>query len=132
MTPESLAATYMGYIACLNRQDWDSLGHFVHDDVDYNGQRIGLSGYRQMLTRDFLAIPDLRFNVVLLVAQPPSIASRLAFDCTPSGVLFGLPVHGKRVQFAENVFYTFADGTVRSVWSIIDKSAIAEQVVTPA
>ena len=37
----SLSLVYRDYIACLNRQDWAELKHFVHDEVDYNGERIG-------------------------------------------------------------------------------------------
>ncbi len=128
MTKDDLSDIYRGYIACLNNQNWPNLGKFVHENVHYNGERIGLSGYREMLEGDFLAIPDLHFNIELLVAEQPRIASRLRFDCTPSGTLFGLPVNGRKVQFAENVFYEFLDGRIRNVWSIIDKAAIASQL----
>lgn len=128
VTPSDLAALYRGYIACLNAQDWDNLGRFVHEDVHYNGERTGLAGYRRMLEGDFRAIPDLFFDIALLVCEPPHAASRLHFDCTPAGTLFGLPVNGRRVSFAENVFYEFADGRVRTVWSVIDKAAIAAQL----
>lgn len=126
----NLSDIYRGYIACLNEQDWPNLGQFVDGEVHYNGQRIGLSGYREMLEGDFRAIPDLRFNVKLLVAEPPYLASRLAFDCTPVGTLFGLPVNGKRISFAENVFYQFRDGRIVNVWSVIDKAAIADQLTS--
>jgi predicted ester cyclase len=128
MTRGDLSDIYRGYIACLNNQDWPNLGMFVGEDVHYNGKRIGLSGYRAMLEGDFLAIPDLQFNIWLLISEPPRIASRLHFDCTPRGVLFGLPVNGRRVQFTENVFYEFLDGRIESVWSIIDKAAIESQL----
>ena len=128
MTSATLSDLYHRYIACLNAQDWDRLGEVVHADVDYNGTRIGLAGYRRLLEADFRAIPDLSFEIALLVAEPPTIASRLLFDCTPVGELFGLPVNGRRVQFSENVFYRFEDGRVREVWSVIDKAAIAAQL----
>ena len=128
MTPDDLAAIYRGYIACLNAEDWDGLGRFVGEEVVYNGAVIGLGGYRRMLEEDFRAIPDLRFAIELLVAEPPRIASRLQFDCTPAGLLFGLPVNGRRVRFAENVFYEFGGARIISVWSIIDKAAIAAQL----
>ena len=128
MTEKDLADLYGGYIACLNSQDWANLGQFVGEDVHYNGKRIGLSGYRQMLEGDFRAIPDLHFDIELLVCQPPRVASRLRFDCTPVGMLFGLPVNGKRVAFGENVFYEFRDGRIVDVWSIIDKAAIEAQL----
>lgn len=128
MTRADLSDVYRGYIACLNKQDWPNLGRFVHEDVHYNGERIGLSGYREMLEGDFRAIPDLYFDIQLLVSDPPRVASRLRFDCAPKGLLFGLPVNGKKVQFAESVFYDFLDGQIANVWSIIDKAAIVSQL----
>jgi predicted ester cyclase len=123
-----LAQIYQTYIACLNHQDWSNLGTFVDDSVVHNGRHIALSGYRTMLQDDFRAIPDLSFHVQLLVSEPPIIASRLQFDCTPTALLFGMPVNGKRVRFAENVFYEFRNDRIASVWSIIDKAAIAAQL----
>ena len=128
MTRADLSVAYRGYIACLNNQDWTNLGTFVHEDVHYNGKRIGLSGYREMLEADFRAIPDLYFDIQLLISEPPCVASRLRFDCTPKGSLFGFPVNGRKVQFAENVFYEFLDGQIAKVWSVIDKAAIASQL----
>ncbi|MBZ8134684.1 ester cyclase [Afifella sp. IM 167] len=128
MERDELVAAYRGYIACLNRQDWDELGRYVGEEVRYNGERVGLAGYRSMLEGDFRAIPDLRFHIELLVCDPPHVASRLAFDCTPVGVLFGVPVNGRRVRFEENVFYEFREGRIASVLSIIDKAAIAAQI----
>lgn len=128
MSRDLLADRYRGYIACLNGQDWDNLGNFVHERVRYNGEHIGLSGYREMLEGDFRAIPDLFFDIQLLICEPPRVASRLQFNCTPKGELFGLPINGRRVQFAENVFYEFLDGKIETVWSVIDKAAIESQL----
>ena len=123
-----LAVIYRAYIACLNRQDWPELGQFVDDGAIHNGRRLGLSGYRAMLERDFDDIPDLHFNIEMLVREPPYVASRLAFDCTPKGVFLGLPVNGKRVSFTENVIYAFRDDKIVEVWSVIDKTAIEAQL----
>jgi predicted ester cyclase len=128
MTNVDLAKIYRGYIACLNKQDWPNLEQFVREDVYYNSERIGLTGYREMLEGDFRAIPDLYFDIHLLICEPPRVASRLRFDCTPQGVLFGFPVNGKRVAFAENVFYEFRDDRIEKVWSVIDKAAIESQL----
>ena len=128
MIKTDLSDLYRDYIACLNKQDWPKLEQFVHDEVYYNGQRIGLSGYREMLERDFYEIPDLYFNIQLLISDPPYIASRLGFDCTPEGKFLGLPLHGKRVSFTENVFYEFRREKIDQVWSVIDKAAIEAQL----
>lgn len=128
MTPAQLSALYQGYIACLNAQNWSELGRFVDAEVRHNGRAFGLSGYRAMLENDFETIPDLQFHVALLVAEPPLIASRLSFDCSPKGNFLGLPVNGRKVQFTENVFYAFKDQKIVEVWSVLDKTAIEAQL----
>jgi predicted ester cyclase len=127
-TATALSAIYRDYIACLNRQDWPMLGQFVDDEVSYNGKQIGLSGYRALLENDFRAIPDLYFDVQMVMADPPHVASRLQFDCTPTGAFQGLPVDGQNVSFAENVFYAFRQAKILHVWSVIDKAAIEAQL----
>jgi predicted ester cyclase len=128
LTAEELRDRYRGYVDCLNRQDWRHLGDYVGDEVQRNGETLGLAGYRTMLEGDFAAIPDLVFKVDFIVSEPPTIAARLIFDCTPKGELFGLPVNGKRVSFTENVFYRFSDGKIDTVWSVIDQTAIKAQL----
>ena len=128
MTETPLSAIYRAYIACLNRQDWPSLHEFVQDDARHNGRDFRLAGYRAMLERDFEEIPDLQFAIELMVCEPPYVASRLKFDCRPKGLFLGLPVNGKRVVFAENVFYRFHSAKIAEVWSLIDKAAIEAQL----
>lgn len=124
-----LALAYRGYIDCLNAQDWGRLGDYVGDDVRYNGETIGLPGYRAMLERNYRDIPDLRFHIALLVCDAKTVAARLDFDCTPVGRFLGLDVNGRRVTFTENVFYEFALGKISKVWSVIDKAAVEAQLV---
>ncbi|OED14443.1 MULTISPECIES: ester cyclase [unclassified Burkholderia] len=128
MTDIDLATRYRAYIDCLNRQDWTALGEYVSDDVIHNDRPLGLAGYRAMLEQDFRDIPDLRFDIRLLVCEPPRVACRLRFACSPKGTFMGLAVDGRKVTFAENVFYEFHEGKIRQVWSVIDKAAIEKQL----
>ncbi|MNH89480.1 SnoaL-like polyketide cyclase [compost metagenome] len=125
---QDLEQIYSSYIDCLNRQDWLRLEDFVAADVVHNDRRFGLDGYSRMLESDFRAIPDLSFKIDLLVVDTQKVASRLVFDCTPVGQLFGLPVNGRRVRFSENVFYLFSEGRIVQVWSIIDTGVIEAQL----
>ncbi|MBV9390784.1 MAG: ester cyclase [Verrucomicrobia bacterium] len=128
MIKTDLSGVYRDYIACLNKQDWPKLERFVHQEVWRNDQRIGLAGYRKMLEKDFSEIQELHFDIQLLISDPPYIASRLAFDCSPKGRFLGLDVNGKRVSFKENVFYEFQNEKIWRVWSVIDKAAIESQL----
>lgn len=128
MTPSDLRDLYRGYIDCLNHQDWSNLGTFIDESGYYNGKLIGLSGYRAMLEKDFREIPDLQFNISVLIAEPPHIASRLDFVCTPASRFMGLDTGGRRISFSENVFYEFSGKKIATVWSVIDKQAIEAQL----
>ena len=127
-TEASFASLYKSYIDCLNQQDWESLGQFVDDRAIHNGKPLGLAGYRRMLLNDFETIPDLSFNIERLVIDPPYVASRLAFACSPKGEFLGLAINGRKVSFTENVIYEFRDGKIIEVWSVIDKHAIERQL----
>ncbi|SKB41561.1 MULTISPECIES: ester cyclase [Luteibacter] len=125
---DTLRDLYRAYIDCLNRRAWPELGRHVHDDVRYNGECVGLPGYRAMLERDVRDIPDLRFDIAFVMAEPPHIACRLRFDVTPAGRFMGVAVDGRRIAFNENVFYRFEAGRIVDVWSVIDKAAIEAQL----
>lgn len=123
-----LKQIYLDYIACLNSQDWPNLARFVAPDVTHNMMLLGLSGYRQMLEKNFEDIPDLKFNVEMMMSEPPHLAARLRFDCSPKGSFLGLPINGRHVSFHENVFYQFHDARIVRVLSVLDKVAIEEQL----
>ncbi len=126
----SLSNQYRAYIACLNDRNWSELGNYVASDVQHNGRSLGLAGYRNMLINDFEQIPDLFFRIGILTCEPPFVAARLEFDCSPKGHFLGVPVNGRRVAFAENVFYRFEDQHIVAVWSVIDKAAIEAALET--
>nr|WP_240189367.1 ester cyclase [Nakamurella flavida] len=123
-----MADRYRAYLDCLNARELDRLGEHVREDVQHNGNAFGLAGYRDMLRDDFRRIPDLRFEIEMLVVDESHVAARLVFDCAPVGEFLGLPVHGRRVRFHENVLYTYRDGRIADVRSVIDTVAIAAQL----
>lgn len=131
MPNSALKVRYQQYLDCLNAQAWERLGDFVAQAVVYNGECIGLAGYRAMLERDYQTIPDLRFVSDLLLAEPPWIACRLVFDCSPRGSFLGLETHGERITFSEHVFYRFEQGKIVQVQSLIDEAAVRRAVAQP-
>lgn len=124
----SLEATCRGYIACLNKQDWPNFGCFVHEDVRHNGRSLGIDGYRAMLETDYEQIPDLRFEIQILITDPQYAACTLRLDVTPHGDFLSLSMNGQRVPVCENVIHAFRDGKIQEVWSVIDKAAIEAQL----
>ena len=129
--PQQLSAVYREYLACLNTRRWDDLGRFVADDVRYNGEAVGLAGYRAMLEADVDNIPDLQFVPDILLADRDVVSCRLVFHCTPRRRVFGVEPTGAQVSFAEHVFYRMVDAKIADVRSLIDTQAVRDQLSVP-
>ncbi|MEV4346774.1 ester cyclase [Actinoplanes sp. NPDC049596] len=124
---DQLEGIYRDYIAALNDRRLDDLGQFVHDRLTYNGEQWSRERYQARLTDDVRNIPDLRYEVQLLVTGPDHVAARLWFDCAPRHEFLGLTPDGRRVSFAEHVFYRFRANRIEHVWSLIDTDSIRRQ-----
>ena len=125
---EQLESTYRRYLNALNDRRFDELGDFVHDQLTYNGEQITREQYTAMLIEDVRVIPELRYDIDLLVVGDGHVASRISFDCRPRGEFLGISVDGRRVSFAEHVFYRLREGRIERVWSLLDRDAIRNQV----
>lgn len=128
MTARELEARYRQYINCLNDRRLDELDQFVHEELIYNDNPMSRRDYRDLISGDIAAIPDLFFKIGLLVADDRHVACRLDFHCTPTASFLGLQPNGKAVTFSEHVFYRFRNGKIGQVWSLIDKASLAAQL----
>ncbi|SNY55470.1 ester cyclase [Paractinoplanes atraurantiacus] len=124
----ALEEIYLDYIAALNGRRFEELDRFVHDRLTYNGDDWTRADYAARLADDLRRIPDLQYEVQLLVAGPGHVACRLWFDCTPQQVFLGIDAGGRKVAFAEHVFYRFREGRIAEVWSLIDTDGIRRQL----
>ncbi len=128
MQDDALAAQYRGYIAALNTQRFDGLQDFVHDHVVHNDRELSRAEYQAMLADHADAIPDLRYDVVSLLAGDDEVAARILFRCTPVREWAGFAPTGATISFAEHAFYRFRAGRIARVWSLLDTDAITAQL----
>jgi steroid delta-isomerase-like uncharacterized protein len=77
------------------------------------------------LTRSF---PDLRHEIVDIVAEGDKIAIRLNVTGTHKGELQGIPPTGKKVSFSAMDFITLQDGKVSEEWLNADTMGLMQQL----
>jgi predicted ester cyclase len=123
-----LADRYRAYLAVLNERRLDDLVEFVRDSLTYNGSPMTRRSYQDLIAADIAAVPDLFYDADIIVAADDRVACRILFDCTPERKFLGFTPNGARLRFAEHVFYTFTDGRISAVTSLIDRAAIAAQL----
>ena len=128
MTSTDLEAHYRAYLTALNERRLDDLVHYVDDELTYNGSAMTRRRYRDLLAADVVAVPDLVYDPHIVVVSGDRVACRLVFDCHPEREFLGFTPDGRRLVFAEHVFYRFRDGRIAEVSSLIDRAAIAAQL----
>lgn len=119
---------YARYLEVLNGRRWDELAGVVHDELVHDGRTMTREQFADLLREDVATIPDLRYQVRLLLADGDRLAVRLWFDGTPVRPFRGVDTLGRRVAFAEHAFYELVDGRIRTVESVVDVDAVRRQV----
>jgi steroid delta-isomerase-like uncharacterized protein len=128
MNGAGLEEHYRAYLTALNERRFEDLVDFVHDELTYNDKPMTRRQYRDLIAGDVAAIPDLFFDVELLVVSGDEVGCRLMFNCTPEREFQGFAPNGRKIGFAEHVFYRFRDGRIANVWSLLDRTAIERQL----
>ena len=119
---------YRNYIDCLNSGSFENLSNFVQGQLIYNNRQITLKDYQASRLAEREAIPDLFYDIDLLVTNEDTIACRLNFICTPVKEFMGITPNGNKAVFSENVFYKLTQGKISAVFSIVDMDAIRKQI----
>ncbi len=86
------------------------------------------NGTKQFSATFYSAFPDLRHNIVDMVAEGDKVAVRLNVTGTHKGELQGIPPTGKQVSFNATDFITFTDGKVAEEWVNADTMGLMQQI----
>ncbi|KAI1333480.1 SnoaL-domain-containing protein [Xylariaceae sp. FL0016] len=127
-----LEQIYRAYIGCINAQTMTTdLPRFCHSQVVHNAKTLSTDEYRLLIEEAFDAVPDITFDLAIVVADEETqrVAARIEFTGTPVGVMAGAVPNGQSVKFCEHVTYAFDDGKIARVWSLVDWTSYRQQLL---
>lgn len=131
MSVEVNKETVRRFYDATDRQNLDEIaglttpGYRLHFGGMPEMDRAGALGLFGMF---FAAIPDVRHNVVELVAEGDRVAIRLRITGTQQGELMGVPPTGKPVDFGAINILRLTDGKVAEQWLNADMLAVLRQI----
>jgi predicted ester cyclase len=75
------------------------------------------------------SFPDVRMDVIELIAEGETVVGRFACSATHTGEWLGHPPTGRRFEAIDEVgIYRFQDGLIVSAWGLEDNLARLEQL----
>jgi steroid delta-isomerase-like uncharacterized protein len=91
----------------------------------------GIEGFNQIIAMTRNAFPDIHYTIEDMVAEGDCVAVRYSAQGTQSGNLMGIPPTGKRITWAEAVFYRLKDGKEVEVYVYEDSLVMLRQLGIP-
>ncbi|RKF57451.1 hypothetical protein OnM2_074049 [Erysiphe neolycopersici] len=131
-SPSSHKTTFLAYIEALNTHKPQTstldLSNYMHSELTVNNETYTLSEYETSLLKLMNAASDFHISVQKLVVEGPTVATRFLVTCTPEKQYMGYPPNGKRIEYAEHVFYRFNGTKCCEISALIDIRAVKRQL----
>jgi hypothetical protein len=132
---EENIATLRRIIRAIDERDLGSIGQWVTPGFrrhDLAGAFL-VGGEGGAAVTDFLralldALPDLRIEVLDMVASGDRLAVRYRFSGTQEGELLGLAATGAKVSFSAMNIYRFEEAKMAEVWQLWDWATVLSQI----
>ncbi|KAI6248771.1 hypothetical protein HI914_02953 [Erysiphe necator] len=124
-------ASFLAYIETLNTHKPQTpldLSNFMQPLIVVNNETYTLSEYETSLLNLMNAAPDFHISVQKLIAEGSTIATRFLVTCTPEQLYMGFSPNGKRIEYAEHVFYRFCGKKCCEISALIDIKAVESQL----
>jgi steroid delta-isomerase-like uncharacterized protein len=121
------------FFETLDRQDIEmidqlvsSTNYFLHfsgmPPMDWNENK------KEFLAPFTKAFPDLRRNIVDMVAEGEKVAVSINVTGTYKGEFQGIPPTGKQVSFTAMDILTIIDGKITEEWATADMMGLMQQI----
>ena len=86
------------------------------------------SGFAAMASRWRAALPDLRLDIDVLLAEADLVAARWTISGTHTGPLGGIPASGKAVTFSGVNVFRIVSGRISEIWNHRDDLRFYQEI----
>lgn len=135
MTHDATTFPYRAYIEdAWNAHDLAAFDQFMAADVRIHSHTpgvetgVGLEHLKSLAHMLYTGFPDVRLELLDVVAQGDQLAARLWLEGTHQGEFAGMAPTAKRMRVVDFALYRIADGKITDVWSVVDMLGMREQL----
>ena len=119
----------------VNEKDYAVIDEYLTDDYVYHGVG-GMTahmpqGFKAAIAGFHAAIPDLKSEILDMVAEGDRLVLRFHFTGTHQGEFLGFPASGASLHFEGMIMRRFVDGKVAEDWDYFDFPTVVAQIQSP-
>lgn len=116
----------------VNEKDYTPIEEYLTEDYTYHGLG-GMTartpqGFKEAIKGFHQAIPDLRSEILDIVAEDDLLVLRFNFTGTHKGDFLGFPPSEAKLHFGGMIMRRFVNGKVAEDWDYFDFPTIVSQI----
>jgi steroid delta-isomerase-like uncharacterized protein len=102
----------------------------IHKDPGdpWDGQTLTMDGFKDRLTKSRAPFPDLRFDIMEIVAHGDRVAVSWVMRGTNTGELARRPATGRAIEARGITIYYLEDGRISGHTQVVDRLAVMQQL----
>ena len=115
----------------INKGDLSVADEIIAPDYVYHFPGMdfkGTEGFKQFITIQRTAFPDLHVTIDEMIAEGNMVATRFKISGTMKGELMGIPPTGKKMNIVEALFIRFENGKNAEATPTIDQLEMFQQL----
>jgi steroid delta-isomerase-like uncharacterized protein len=101
---------------------------YVNHSPGFPNQPTGPEGVKAIIGMFRSGMPDLRVNILDMIAEGDKVVVRYTIEGTHEGELFGVPPTGRRLSIESMTVERVSDGRIREHWRITDSLDMMQQL----
>jgi predicted ester cyclase len=114
------------YEQAINRRDLGAVDRLLTRDFRHNGENRGREGQRQAVAAFLTAFPDLRHEILIILAEGDLVSAQQQWTGTMAGPFMGHAPNGRAISFASTAILKIRDGCIAEAWDVIDIGLAAQ------
>jgi steroid delta-isomerase-like uncharacterized protein len=106
----------------FNEGKLDNLNKYVTPDIIWHGAEEirGLEEFKQWISEDLNAFPDMQFTILDDLAEQNKVAIRWTMKATHTKEFIGLPATQKAFETKGTDFLHFENDKIKEAWTVFD------------
>lgn len=114
------------YEEAINRRDLVAIDRLLSKDFRHNGEARGRAGQRQAVSGFLTAFPDLRHEILIMIAEGDLVSAHQRWSGTFAGPFLGHQPTSRPVSFTSTAILQVRGGQIAEAWDVVDIALAAQ------
>ena len=124
--PDPKTIVRLFYEQAINRRDPGAIDRLLAENFRHNGEERGRAGQLQAVNAFLSAFPDLRHEILIILAEGELVSAHQRWTGTFGGPFMGHAPNGRTISFTSTAILRVSDGRIAEAWDVVDIALAAQ------